>query len=169
MAGYYFGLPPVTALTLEQQAALNETDQIAISGGPGTGKSVVSMYRHISNYNQGKRSLLLTYTTTLKRYLEACCRSRNATAAQQVGTAFRNKYLVQTRTFSEVIIDEAQDLGHDYFTDICSPVSYGADDAQILYPEHCTTNEEFERLFPDNVSYVLDKNFRCTKGILEFV
>lgn len=169
MAGYYFSLPPITALTLEQQAALNETDQIAISGGPGTGKSVVSMWRHISNYNQGKRSLLLTYTTTLKRYLEACCRGSNATAAQQVGTSLRNKYLVQTRRFSEVIIDEAQDLGPDYFTGICSPVSYGADDAQILYPEHCTTNEEFEGLFPDNVSYVLGKNFRCTKEILEFV
>ena len=169
MAGYYFSLPPITALTLEQQAALNETEHIAISGGPGTGKSVVSMWRHISNYNQGKRSLLLTYTTTLKRYLEACCRGSNATAAQQVGTSLRNKYLVQTRSFSEVIIDEAQDLSADYFTGICSPVSYGADDAQILYPEHCTTNQEFEALFPNNVSYVLDTNFRCTREILQFV
>lgn len=69
MPGYYFNLPPITALTRAQQAALNETEQIALSGGPGTGKSVVSMWRHISNYRQGNRSLLLTYTTTLKRYL----------------------------------------------------------------------------------------------------
>lgn len=38
---YYFRLPPITQLTLSQQAALNETEQIALSGGPGTGKSVV--------------------------------------------------------------------------------------------------------------------------------
>ena len=168
MAGYYFNLPPITALTRAQQAALNETDQIALSGGPGTGKSVVSMWRHISNYRQGNKSLLLTYTTTLKRYLEACCRGSNATAAQQVGTSFRNRYLIQTRRFSEVIIDEAQDLDPDYFSEICSPVSYGADDSQILYPEHSTKQSKLEELFPDNVSYVLEKNFRCTQEIMQF-
>ena len=47
---YYFRLPPITQLTLSQQAALNETEQIALSGGPGTGKSVVSLYRHLTNH-----------------------------------------------------------------------------------------------------------------------
>lgn len=168
MPGYYFNLPPITALTRAQQAALNETEQIALSGGPGTGKSVVSMWRHISNYRQGNRSLLLTYTTTLKRYLEACCRGNNAEAAQQVGTSLRNRLLTQTRRFYEVIIDEAQDLKPDYFLEICSPVSYGADDSQILYPEHSTTQSKLEELFPDNVSCVLDKNFRCTQEIMQF-
>lgn len=115
MPGYYFNLPPITALTTAQQAALNETEQIALSGGPGTGKSVVSMWRHISNYRQGNRSLLLTYTTTLKRYLEACCRVNNAAAAQFVGTSLRNRSTTQNRKFFEVIIDEAQDLESDYF------------------------------------------------------
>lgn len=168
MPGYYFNLPPITALTRTQQAALNETEQIALSGGPGTGKSVVSMWRHISNYRQGNRSLLLTYTTTLKRYLEACCRGNNAAAAQQVGTSLRNRFLTQTRRFYEVIIDEAQDLEPGYFSGICSPVSYGADDSQILYPEHSTTQSELENLFPGNVSCVLDKNFRCTQEIMQF-
>lgn len=168
MPGYYFNLPPITALTRAQQAALNETEQIALSGGPGTGKSVVSMWRHISNYNQGHRSLLLTYTTTLKRYLEACCRGNNVAASQQVGTSLRNKYLTQNRRYSEVIIDEAQDLDADYFSGICSPVSYGADDSQILYPDHSTRQSELGELFPDNVSYVLDKNFRCTQEIMLF-
>ena len=168
MPGYYFNLPPITALTRAQQAALNETEQIALSGGPGTGKSVGSMWRHISNYRQGNRSLLLTYTTTLKRYLEACCRGNQAEAAQNVGTSLRNRILTQTRRFSEVIIDEAQDLEANYFSAICSPVSYGADDSQILYPEHSTRQSELEELFPDNVSYVLDRNFRCTKEIMQF-
>ena len=168
MPEYYFNLPPITALTRAQQAALNEPGQIALSGGPGTGKSVVSMWRHISNHQRETRSLLLTYTTTLKRYLEACCRGNNASAAQRVGTAFRNKFLVQTQRFSEVIIDEAQDLDYNYFTKICSPVSYGADDCQILFPDNSTTQDQLEKLFPDNVSYVLDKNFRCTQEIMLF-
>ena len=79
-SGYYFRLPAITQLTIPQQAALNEPKQIALSGGPGTGKSVVSLWRHISNYQKGKRSLLLTYTTTLKQYLKACCRLQDTSA-----------------------------------------------------------------------------------------
>ena len=52
MPGYYFNLPQITDLTTVQQVALDEPNPIAISGGPGTGKSVVSLWRHISNLNQ---------------------------------------------------------------------------------------------------------------------
>ena len=38
MAGYYFRLPAITQLTIAQQAALNETGQIALSGGQERGK-----------------------------------------------------------------------------------------------------------------------------------
>lgn len=168
MAEYYFHLPPITELTITQQAALNEPEQIALSGGPGTGKSVVSLWRHISNYERGHTSLLLTYTTTLRRYLEACCKGNNDAAAQRVGTSYRNKYTTQTRRFSEVIIDEAQDLEPDYFSNICSLVSYGADDSQILYPNHSTKQKQLAEIFPNNVSCVLDKNFRNTKEIMLF-
>ena len=58
MAGYYFNLPQITQLTIPQQAALNETKQIALSGGPGTGKSVVSLWRHISNYQKGIKTIV---------------------------------------------------------------------------------------------------------------
>ena len=86
MPGYYFNLPQITDLTTVQQVALDEPNPIAISGGPGTGKSVVSLWRHISNYvdsstnNQShtrprKKSLLLTFTTTLTQYLTGCCRT----------------------------------------------------------------------------------------------
>lgn len=169
MPGYYFNLPPITRLTRAQQAALNEPRQIALSGGPGTGKSVVSMWRHISNHQNGYRSLLLTYTTTLKRYLEACCSGINTYAAHNVGTSLKNKYLTRTRHYYEVIIDEAQDLEPDYFSNIISQVSYGADDSQVLYPEHSSSQDDLENLFPGNVQCLLDKNFRCTQEIMLFV
>ena len=167
MAGYYFRLPAITQLTIPQQAALNQPKQIALSGGPGTGKSVVSLWRHISNYKNGKRSLLLTYTTTLKQYLKACCRLQDTSAANNVGTLYRNK---PTKQWDEIIVDEAQDMSKSYYQSIMQygNVSYGADDSQILYPEHCSKQTELNIIFPNNIMYVLDKNFRSTQRIMQF-
>lgn len=165
---YYFRLPPITQLTLPQQAALNETEQIALTGGPGTGKSVVSLYRHLTNHSNGDNSLLITYTTTLKRYLAECCRLQNANAARCVRSAYAGRPK-RFENFSEVIIDEAQDLDSEYYDAISMfKVSYGADDAQILYPEHSSTKSELEERFPNNVDYHLDKNFRSTLAIMMF-
>lgn len=180
MAGYYFRLPAITQLTIPQQAAVNEPKQIALSGGPGTGKSVVSLWRHIRNYQRmpvpKTASLLSTYTTTLKVYLAACCKTVREEAfpnswyhsSQNVGSSLRNSYNIHHVKYTEVIIDEAQDLPIDFYDGINSPVSYGADDSQILYSEHCTTQLEMQQLFPDNVTYVLDKNFRNTQRIMQF-
>ena len=165
---YYFRLPTITQLTLPQQAALNETEQIALSGGPGTGKSVVSLYRHLTNHQNGDKSLLLTYTTTLARYLSECCRLQNADAARTVRSAYAG-CPKRAENFSEVIIDEAQDLDDDYYERISNyRISYGADDAQILYPEHSSSKRDLENRFPYNVEYVLDKNFRSTLAIMQF-
>jgi len=170
MAGYYFNLPPITALTIPQQAALDDLSQIALSGGPGTGKSVVSLWRHISNYksNPIKRSLLLTYTTTLKEYLRACCKSQNEDAAKMVATSMKYQYKIHSYKFEEIIIDEAQDLDEKYYHGILSKVSYGADDSQILYPEHSCTQLQLKGLFPENVEHVLSRNFRSTQRIMKF-
>ena len=167
MAGYYFNLPQITQLTVPQQAALNETKQIALSGGPGTGKSVVSLWRHISNYQQSKKSLLLTYTTTLSRYLSACCSTQSSAAAKNVGRSYKDRNRIMREKWAEIIIDEAQDLSKDYYSSI-SIVSYGADDSQILYPAKSITQIELKELFPDNKDYVLDKNFRSTQRIMQF-
>lgn len=178
MAGYYFRLPPIPQLTIPQQGAVNEPKQIALSGGPGTGKSVVSLWRHIRNYQSTpeKKSMLLTFTTTLKEYLVACCASivdeehpnSGKLSSTNVGTSIRNTELVHHSIFPELIIDEAQDLSEEYYTGIVSPVSYGSDDSQILYPDHCSTQNELRRLFPNNVLYTLDRNFRNSQRIMQF-
>ena len=168
MADYYFRLPAITQLTISQQAALNESGQIAISGGPGTGKSVVSLYRHINNYGRGKKSLLITYTTTLATYLRSCCRLQNAAASANVRSAFKGKPRSHEK-FSEVIIDEAQDLDSGYYDSISTfNVSYGADDSQILYPEHSSSQQALRARYSSNISYTLDKNFRSTQRIMQF-
>ena len=60
---YFFQLPLITDLTEDQQMALDEVNPIAISGSAGTGKTVVSLWRHIQNMETlNKYSVLVTYT-----------------------------------------------------------------------------------------------------------
>ncbi|OMP75134.1 3'-5' exonuclease [[Flexibacter] sp. ATCC 35208] len=169
---YFFKLPAITELTIGQQAALNEPNAIAISGGPGTGKSVVSLWRHIRNYGTGsKRSLLLTYTKTLETYLAASARSENGYA----GDAVDRTYWWTTHhvaRYDEIIVDEAQDVECEKYTIIklsSCIVSYGADDQQIVYRNKATTQQQLTAIFPNNRSYVLDENFRNSYEIMHFV
>ena len=170
MAEYYFRLPPITDLTTAQQSALDETDPIALSGGPGTGKSVVSVWRHIRNHRQGKKSLLLTYTHSLVRYLKSCCLQQGpGIAANMVRTSMAGEPVKEK--FAEILIDEAQDLPADYYDRLIKrgyTVSYGADDSQILYKDHCTTNAGLMERFPHNRECLLDRNFRSTQNIMLF-
>jgi superfamily I DNA/RNA helicase len=169
---YFFKLPAITDLTIGQQAALNEPNAIAISGGPGTGKSVVSLWRHIRNYGTGSRkSLLLTYTKTLETYLAASARSENANAGYAVNrTYWWTTHHVQK--YDEIIVDEAQDVENGRYTTIknySGVVSYGADDQQIVFKNKATTQQQLAAIFPNNRSYVLDENFRNSYEIMLFV
>lgn len=162
-------MPQITQLTISQQAALNETKQIALSGGPGTGKSVVSLWRHLSNHQNRTRSLLLTFTTTLAKYLSACCAVQSPQAAANIKTSLQGKPKVGSQ-WNEIIVDEAQDLPITFYEEIknIAPISYGADDSQILYPNNCSKQNELKLLFGSNIDYVLDKNFRNTQRIMQF-
>ena len=172
---FYFNLPLITDLTLSQQSILNETRPIALSGGPGTGKSVVSLWRHIRNYSANIRtSLLLTYTKSLTYYLKNSC-NNNPTAATHVHSAWRWIVNANNQRYGEIIIDEAQDLGEGQFGDIffdlinnySDMISYGADDSQMLYqPPQGTTEQGLKNRYSNNVQTVLGENFRNTLEIM---
>lgn len=167
---YYFNLPVITELTRDQQAAVDETDSLALSGGPGTGKSVVCLWRHIRNYATGsKRSLLLTYTKTLEFYLTESASSQNSAAAENIDRTY-NWTTHNRRNYDEIIIDEGQDVSIDRYQiikDYARDVSYGADEAQSLYQQGCSP-KDLQDLFPDNEEYTMHRNFRNSKEILEF-
>ena len=59
MALYQFKLPKFSDLTDSQKIAVNTVDPIALTGSPGTGKSVVSVWRHLYNNKNGNKCLLL--------------------------------------------------------------------------------------------------------------
>jgi len=68
---YSFILPGITSLTPDQQSAVNNPEPISLSGGAGTGKTVVSIYKHLNNIEiLNNTSMLITYTKTLGFYIK---------------------------------------------------------------------------------------------------
>lgn len=169
---YYFRLPLITDLTTVQQSVLEQTEPVAIAGGPGTGKSVVSLWRHIRNHATGtRRSLMLTYTKTLEHYLAASAANENASAGQAVARVYEWMSGYPSRQ-GEIIVDEAQDVEtsrYSMLSGYSDIVSYGADDQQILYPNRATTQAQLRLIYPSNHFYELDENFRNSYEILHFV
>ncbi|MDC3285365.1 DUF2075 domain-containing protein [Flavobacteriaceae bacterium] len=169
---YYFRLPVLTDLTIEQQAVLNEPNAIAVSGGPGTGKSVVSLWRHIQNHGMGRRhSLLLTYTVSLESYLASSASSENPAAGSNVNRTYWWTTNEATAEYDEIIIDEAQDVSryrYEQIDSLTNMVSYTADDNQILYPNIATTEAQLQELF-NNPRFTLHANYRNTNEVVRFV
>lgn len=163
---YFFSLPKITDLTIEQQAVLYEELPIALSGGTETNKSVVLIYRHLQNYHRGKSSILITYTKTLQKYFQYI-QQMNLQASKKVHSA-KDCLISKNRQFcdwvDEIIIDEAQDLSYrdlQILKSFAKNVSYGADFNQKLYANRIT-RDEIKNLFPNNVKYYLEENFRNT-------
>ena len=169
---YYFRLPVITDLTIAQQSVLNEPKPLAVSGGPGTGKSVVSLWRHIRNHSRNKKSLLLTYTKSLEAYLKASASSENTNAGNNVARTYDWTTNNQNSSFEEIIIDEAQDVElarYEVINKLTPMVSFSADDNQMLYPSRGVKEQDLHGLFPSNTRYELSDNFRNTIEIVRFV
>lgn len=169
MGEFNFGLPKDPDLTPDQRSAINYPNAIALKGGPGTGKSVVSLYRHIIKNKNGIDCQLLTYTTTLAFYLKKCCKSESTEAANKIDSTYRWLYC-NKKNRKEIIVDEAQDIELDKYailTNYCSNLSFGADDNQSLYPDQGCTVSELKDKFKSNRAFTLSRNFRNTKKIMK--
>ncbi len=169
--GYKFTLPKLSDLTSGQKLALQESEPIALIGGPGTGKTVVSLRRHIRNYELYKRkSLLLTYTKTLEYFLKHSA-SENEEASNNISRTYLWTSHPVGNNYDEIIVDEAQDVECDKYNTVknySNQVSYGADDAQQVFMNKGCGLNSLKSMFPDNIIYELDRNFRNSREILEF-
>ena len=174
---YYFNLPLVTELTQDQQMAVDEPNPLALSGGPGTGKSVVCLWRHIRNHSTGvSNSLLLTYTKTLEHYLRASAQTQDEDSAQHIDRVFW--WITHKATnYDEIIIDEGQDIKKEKFErflNYTEKLTFGADKRQSMYLTEPELDELFHWFASDpyfkskNVEIELSKNFRNSKEILLF-
>jgi superfamily I DNA/RNA helicase len=185
MPDYYFSLPAIDDLNdFQKQAALDEKC-ITLSGGPGTGKSVVSLWRHILNHEKRipVKSQLLTFTTTLALYLKKCCETKSPIGSQYVDSC-NNWYINNRDNREEIIVDEAQDMPlHFYKTQLpfyTRKISYGADDQQLIAGSAirndgtfnllaCSPESELRKLFSGNLLHRLARNYRSTLRIMLFV
>ena len=178
---YYFNLPVITDLTPDQQRAVDETRPLALSGGPGTGKSVVCLWRHIRNHaTDTSNSLLLTYTKTLEHYLRQSAISElnnNENDEVNIPIGRVQKWLYHNpRNYDEIIIDEGQDIkkeDFEKFLPFSEKISYGADKRQSIYLKNEELRELLEWLnthqkFSDNAKITLHRNFRNSREILLF-
>jgi len=170
---YFFSLPKIIDLTIQQQSVLYEEDPVSLSGGAGTGKSVVSIYKHLQNYEKGTSSILMTYTKSLQKYLFQSIKQINPEASKRVHSA-KGCLIPKNKKYCdgvfEIIIDEAQDLSYSdikILKGFSKILSYGADFNQQLYSD-CITKEEIKGLFPENEEINLEENFRNTKEIINF-
>jgi hypothetical protein len=183
MAEYYFNLPPFDELNPTQKEAVLDPNAIALSGGPGTGKSVVSIWRHILNHQRENpvRSQLLTFTTSLALYLKRCCHTQNENASDYVDSSQRWR-IHNANNRPEILHDEAQDLSVPFnkgFLNYTQMLSYGADNQQLIRANSrlingdynldvCSPESALRGIFPDNSLHSLDQNYRNSSRIMKF-
>lgn len=179
MAEYYFNFPTIDKLTVPQQAALNEVNPIGLSGKPGTGKSLVLLWRHIRNHQRNIRSQLLTFTNTLSYYLEhasSTVEQRASFNVRKTLTWINEMHLnmqLNHLAYDEILVDEAQDLHLMYYEMpnqiqwFSEKICFTADNNQQLY--NGVQVEQLNQIFNNNINFVLDRNYRNSKSIMKCV
>ncbi len=65
MSDFKFKLPVITKLTSHQSLAYNPTESMLITGGPGCGKNVVTIFRFLRPVRERKEVMLFTFNRTL--------------------------------------------------------------------------------------------------------
>jgi len=168
-------LPPQNRLTIEQQLILNEKNSVGIFGGAGTGKTIISIHRHIENWEKRNiKSFLITYTHTLTYYFEKILPNESLEASKNVDNIDNFLKRFENGEFSEIeelIIDEAQDVTLEIHKQLKAKfkISYGADDNQILYPYKSSSKSELTSCHSENKNFTVTQNFRNSFNILKFV
>lgn len=171
---YFFRLPPYNKLTPRQQVAVDCADSVKILGGPGTGKSVVTLWRHILQTDLKKNTVLLTYSVPLRKFLEISAVGQKGAQSVAARNILTTKYFLEADlNFSELILDETQDLSLVEYNGITNlKMSYAIDPDQSTNLPKGVLEELVTGLnikYPNNTEFLLDKNYRNTKEILSFV
>src|ERR1019366_1309871 len=77
MPDFIFRLPSINNLTDAQQIAYYEQRGILITGGPGSGKTVVSIFRFLRQIAEGQNAIFFTYNRTLMSSVRGTLRQRS--------------------------------------------------------------------------------------------
>lgn len=191
-----FELPDYSSLNHEQREVINLPTNINffIKGSPGTGKTVIAIYRAAQMRN--KKVLLLVYNRPLMLYLQSAIKALNITNCE-VNTYYAwlsSFYRIQRRTcvpnfgqfqynwnqilldfnnigtvYDHVIIDEAQDFPEDLLQalpEVSKNITCFIDPNQAIEPNKTPVIKAIKRLCMEP-PYTLQYNYRNTKEIAE--
>jgi KaiC/GvpD/RAD55 family RecA-like ATPase len=76
MPDFKFSLPPITSLYADQQLAYNPRQPILVTGGPGSGKTVITIYRFLRPVREESDTILFTFNRTLIYSIRGTLRER---------------------------------------------------------------------------------------------
>ncbi|WP_025144350.1 3'-5' exonuclease [Pedobacter jeongneungensis] len=77
MPEFKFFLPAITALNSDQQLAYDPRTPMLITGGPGSGKTVVTIYRFLRTVLEQKNIMLFTYNRALIYSIKGTLKDRS--------------------------------------------------------------------------------------------
>jgi len=184
---FEFRLPKHNNLSRGQKRAIDEINPILVTGVPGAGKTVASIYRLSNSLSAGNNTLLFTYNRMLRVAITNSTEHLGIkdSSIQSIHRFFINetgKWLtdydkdekkltevLKNISYDEFIFDEGQDQPiaiYDAFSKI-GKVSIGADDAQQLY-DVSTTESKILDILPDLEQYELTENYRNSFEIFNF-
>lgn len=76
MPEFRFSLPAINALYPDQQLAYHPRGAMLVTGGPGSGKTVVTIFRFLRSVREGHDLMLFTYHKTLILTIKGMLRAR---------------------------------------------------------------------------------------------
>ena len=194
-----FKLPKYSDLTNEQRIIVNlplDKNHL-VTGAPGTGKSVIAIYRASDLSNAGNDVLMLVYNRPLKLYIESAVDSLDIDAEvntwqswisnfyreeiggsyPQLDGAYTYDWPVIKRAFSrlgkkydQIIVDEAQDVPLELIECllmISKGVTCFMDEKQSIIDCY-TDSTDVADVLGVRQAYTLWDNFRNPKGIYDF-
>jgi len=187
MAEFKFRLPLGSELSRQQQRAIDSKEPIFLTGVPGSGKTVVSVYR-LKNHNN---SILFTYGKLLRLAINNTIND-NSKIVENIHhwnweIDENKKVFLEKRVLEEnlsntieffkercnyeyIMVDEGQDLElsvYNLLKEITSNLSVSADNAQRVY-EHGAIEENIVEVVPNLKKIELGQNFRNSFEIYNF-
>jgi len=189
MAKFQFWLPTPDKLTRKQKRAIDSDNDIFLTGVPGSGKTVVSIFR-LKNTKSG---ILFTYGKLLRKTIE----EKVADESKEIvnihrwlyNTMDNRQYLEENLDdanisqtisdiksknihFDEILVDEGQDLvpnSYKLFEAITKSISVSADEAQqINNKEDASDEKDILDILPNLEKYELDEVFRSAYELYNF-
>ena len=187
MAKFQFWLPTLDKITRIQKSAINSNEAAFVTGVPGTGKTVVSIYRLINANN----AILFTYGKLLRKTIEEKIADRSKTIVnihkwnydltstyleenlkddniKETINIFKSKGI----KYDQIFVDEGQDLlpnSYKLFKGISNNLTVSADEAQTVTNRYESSDEmDILKILGDVKQYELDEIFRSSYELYNF-